>query len=106
MGERYSPEKVNLSRLEKMTGISRAKLRRLKKSNFQVLPHGNKGRKSESTVISGYEGVINHYLESNVVNSEVIYDRIKDLGYRGGKTSIKNYMSDHLTHYAVKDAIA
>ena len=91
MGERYSPEKVNLSRLEKMTGISRAKLRRLKKSNFRVLPHGNKGRKSESTVISGYEGVINHYLESNVVNSEVIYDRIKDLGYRGGKTSIKNY---------------
>lgn len=95
MGERYSSEKVNLSRLEKMTGISRAKLRRLKKSNFQVLPHGNKGRKSESTVISGYEGVINHYLESNVVNSEVIYDRIKDLGYRGGKTSIKNYIAGH-----------
>jgi len=46
MGESYSIEKVNLAELHRITGISRAKLRRLKKNGFAVKPNGNKGKNS------------------------------------------------------------
>ena len=95
MGESYSIEKVNLAELHRITGISRAKLRRLKKNGFVVKPNGNKGKKSDKTVLSGYEGVINNLLKGNVTNSEVIYERIQTLGYTGGLTTIKNYISEN-----------
>ena len=34
MGEKFNPDKVNLAELERRAGISRAKLRRIKKSGF------------------------------------------------------------------------
>lgn len=95
MGENYSVEKVNLAEMQRLTGISRAKLRRLKKYGFVVKPNGNKGKKSDKTVLSGYEGVINNLLTENVTNSEVIFARIKTLGYAGGLTTVKNYISDN-----------
>lgn len=95
MGESYSIEKVNLAELHRITGVSRAKLRRLKKNGFVVKPNGNKGKKSDKTVLSGYEGVINNLLKGNVTNSEVIYERIQTLGYTGGLTTIKNYISEN-----------
>ena len=58
MGADYSPGKVNLAELERRTGITRGKLRRLQKNNFEFLPNGNKGKKHEVTIISGYTGVI------------------------------------------------
>ena len=70
MGENYSIEKVNLAEMQRLTGISRAKLRRLKKDDFVVKTYGNKGKKSNKSVISGYEGTINDYLRKNVTNSE------------------------------------
>lgn len=48
MGESYSIEKVNLAELHRITGISRAKLRRLKKNGFVVKPNGNKGKNSKN----------------------------------------------------------
>ena len=95
MGENFSIDKVNIAEMQRLTHISRAKLRKLKKQNFHVLPHGNKGKKSMNTVISGYESVIDHYLESSEINSVVIFERIKELGYTGGLTSVKNYIKDH-----------
>ena len=65
----------------------------MKKNGFVVKPNGNKGKKSDKTVLSGYEGVINNLLKGNVTNSEVIYERIQSLGYTGGLTTIKNYIS-------------
>ena len=47
-GDSFSLDKVNLAELERRTGISRARLRRLKQNNFQPMPHGNKGRKAHS----------------------------------------------------------
>ena len=51
-GDSFSLEKINLAELERRTGISRVRLRRLKQNNFQPVPHGNKGRKSEYTVLT------------------------------------------------------
>ena len=53
------------------------------------------GRKAKETVLSGYTGVIDDLLRHGVTNSEVCYSRICELGYAGGKTSIKNYIKKH-----------
>ena len=52
MGEKFNPDKVNLAELERRAGISRAKLRRIKKSGFIDLPHALTGRKAEHTLPS------------------------------------------------------
>ena len=87
--------KVNLAELHRITGISRAKLRRLKKNGFVVKPNANKGKKYKKSVISGYEGTIDDYLRKNVTNSEVIFERLQGVGYPGSRTSIKRYIAAH-----------
>ena len=37
LGEKFNSDKVNLAELERRAGISRAKLRRIKKSGFMIL---------------------------------------------------------------------
>lgn len=44
-GKNYEIKKVNLAELQRLTGITRAKLRRLKKNDFVEKENGNKGRK-------------------------------------------------------------
>ena len=95
MGENYSIDKVNLAELHRITGISRAKLRRLKKNGFIVKPNGNKGKKSKKSVVTGYEGIIDDYLKKSITNSEVIFEKLQQVGYSGSKTSIKRYISAH-----------
>ena len=95
MGADYSPGKVNLAELERRTGITRGKLRRLQKNNFEFLPNGNKGKKHEVTVISGYTGVIDDLLKKGVSNSQVIFERIAPLGYAGSLTTVKTYIGEH-----------
>lgn len=94
-GDSFEVEKINLAELERRTGISRAKLRKLKENGFIVKPHGLSGRKKEVTVLSGYTGAVNHLLQNGVVNSSVILDRIQELGYVGGKSQLKQYIHDH-----------
>ena len=91
----FDINKINLSRLSELTGISRQRLRTLKKSNFVVVPHGNTGKVRSITVLSGYEGIIDNYLMMGVTNSEVIFANLKENGYTGGCTSVKNYISKH-----------
>lgn len=95
LGENYDSSKVNLAEMERITGISRGKLRKIKKDGFVVKPHGNAGKKAASTVLTGFTGVVDSLLQSGATNSSVIYDRIHELGYSGGVTTIKNYVSDH-----------
>ena len=40
-GESFSPERINLAELERRTGISRGKLRRLKQNGFRGIPKGS-----------------------------------------------------------------
>lgn len=93
--EKFKNENVNLAELARLTKISRAKLRRLKKNDFQETEHGNKGKTSSSNVLSGYEAVLNNFLKSNLKNSQVCFERLKELGYEGGLTSVKVYISNH-----------
>lgn len=94
-GDLFSLEKINLAELERRTGITRGKLRSLKKNNFQLKPHGNKGRQAEYTVLSGFTAVLDTMLKTGIENSSVLFERIQELGYSGGLTTVKNYIASH-----------
>ena len=57
-GAAFSLEAVNLAELQRMTGISRAKLRRLKENQFETLPDKRCGRKAPKTKLTGYTDYI------------------------------------------------
>ena len=94
-GPKFDIEHVNLAELGRLTNIPRHRLRRIQKNGFKVLPNGNKGRKASETVMTGYTGVVDNLLKSNVTNSEVIYERICSQGYSGGVSMVKDYISKH-----------
>lgn len=94
-GDAFSLKNINLAELARRTGISRAKLRRLKAQDFEFKEHGRKGLKAKKTKLSGYEDTINAFLFNGVSNSNVIFERIKADGYPGGLTILKDYISSH-----------
>ncbi len=65
-GENFSLDKINLSELERRTGIPRGKLRGLQKNGFKETPHGLSGRKSRNTVLTGYTGILDNLLRKGV----------------------------------------
>ena len=94
-GDRFDLSKVNLADMERRTGVSRKKLRKLKADGFKFLPHGNTGRKKETTVLTGFTGVIDDLLRKNVTNAETIKERIEEVGYTGGITQVRVYIQEH-----------
>ena len=95
MGDQFSLEKINLAELERRTGISRARLRHIKENGFTVQPHALIGRKANTTVLTGFTCMIDALLRRGVKNSSVIFDRLIENGYTGGKTSVKTYIREH-----------
>lgn len=53
---------VNLAELERRTGISRAKLRRLQRNGFVLKLHGLIGQKQSNTVLTGYTAYLDRLL--------------------------------------------
>ena len=94
-GEKFSLEHVNLAELKRRTGISRGKLRKMKRDGFKRKAHGSAGKTVKATVLSGFTGVIDDFLRKDVSNSEVIYDKLQEIGYQGGKTQVKVYIAAH-----------
>ena len=80
-GDKFNIEKVNLAELQRLTGLSRKKLRNLKDNGFIVKPHGLAGRKKEDTVLSGFTGMVDALLMKGVTNSGTIKDRLDVVGY-------------------------
>lgn len=94
-GPNFDLDKINLADLERRTGITRSRLRTLKKHGFVVKPHGNTGHKNEKTVLSGFTGVLDNLLRSNIINSSLCLERLQDLGFTGSLSTVKNYISKH-----------
>ena len=80
-GDKFDIEKVNLAELQRLTGLSRKKLRNLKDNGFIVKPHGLTGRKKDVTVLSGFTGMVDALLMKGVTNSSTIKDRLDEAGY-------------------------
>lgn len=94
-GKNFDPDKVNLAELQRMTGISRSRLRRLKQHGFQVQPHGRTGIHVSHTVLSGFTGMLDSLLQKGITNSQVCFDRLCEAGYIGGLTQVKIYIQQH-----------
>ena len=85
-GNSFSLERINLAELERRCGISRGKLRRLKRNGFQDLPRATRGSKHKTTKLSGYTGMIDALLKQGIKNSSVILERLREAGFEGGAT--------------------
>ena len=94
-GEQFDIEKVNLAELQRRTGISRKRLRKLKEDGFIVKPHGRTGQRKDTTVLTGFTGIIDAQLMKGVTNSSSIKDKLDEGGYTGGLTQVKKYIKDH-----------
>lgn len=94
-GTAFDPAKVNLAELERRSGISRAKLRRLKENGFVFTPHRRKGQKAQHTVLSGFTEALDDLLRQGVSNSAVCLERLRDKGYAGSLTVLKTYIASH-----------
>ena len=106
VGDSFELDHINLAEFSRRTGLSRSKARTLKEKGFVAAPHGRCGLKAKTTVISGFEGVINELLSEGVTNSEVIFERIGSQGYKGSKTSVKNYIASHTDLVPAKRRLA
>ena len=58
-------------------------------------PHKLTGRKAEVTVLTGFTGIIDNFLNQGITNSALCLARLKELGYTGGQTVIKEYIAAH-----------
>ena len=94
-GDEFDKDEVNLADLERRTGISRKKLRRLKENGFIVKSHGRTGLKKAITVLTGFTKIIDTLLKKGVTNSSTIKDRLDEAGYTGSLTRIKDYIKAH-----------
>jgi len=95
LGEKFSPDTVNLAELGRRTGISRKRLRRLKSFGFVEPEKTIHNAGNRTTVLTGFTGIIDSMLRSNVSNSAIIFERLKDSGYKGGLTQVKVYIQNH-----------
>ena len=94
-GNNFSLEKINLAELERRTGISRAKLRRLKANNFNQKAHGLVGQKQQTTVLSGYSAYLDKLLRQGITNSAVCLERLQVIGFEGSLSTVKRYIKAH-----------
>ena len=70
-GKKFSLDHINLAELERRSGVSRGKLRRLKRNGFRDLPRSTKGRKHTATKLSGYTGLLDSLLREG--GQELLY---------------------------------
>ena len=94
-GAQFSLDHINLAELERRSGVSRGKLRRLKRNGFRDLPRSTKGRKHKATKLSGYTGLLDSLLRQGVKNSSVVLERLQQAGFDGGATIVKEYIAAH-----------
>ena len=94
-GDSFSLEQINLAEHERRTGISRGKLRRLKKNGFRDSRRSDEVRKHKITKLTGYSGIIDTLLKQGVGNSTVILKRLQESGFDGKLTIVKDYIAAH-----------
>ena len=87
----FSPEKVNLAELSRITGLSRQRLRRLKRNGFRDVPVTR--RRSNPSVLDGFTSILDNMLTKGVTNSTVCLKRLREHGFSGSQSSVKRYIA-------------
>lgn len=87
-------ERINLAEIERRTGISRAVLRRWQSNGYVIQP-SRKGWRSGTSKLDDVSETVDALLRKGVANSSVILGRIRELGYDGGISILKDYIRRH-----------
>lgn len=104
-GEHFSLENINLAELQRRTGISRQRLRTLKRKGFKDLPHGRTGQCAKSSVLDGYTAYLDSLLMQGVSNAVVCHERITAQGCTASLSTVKRYIHSHRHLVPVKRAV-
>ena len=78
--------------ISRETGLSRNTVRRYLRA--QGIPE-KKARKKRSSKLDPFQEEIQEIMKLGIFNCEVIYGKLKELGYQGGKTIIKDYVQPY-----------
>ena len=87
-------ERINLAEIERRTVISRTILRRWQRHG-NSLENDKRGRPADNTKTEPYSAMIEALLRNGIANSAVIIERIRELGYDGGISILKDYIRSH-----------
>ena len=93
-GEFKIIDEINLAELSRRTGLSRAKLRRLKANGFCEVPHGLTGQ-HKPQLLDGYSGVLESMIRNGVSNSAVCLEHLQEMGFTGSRSTVKRYIASH-----------
>lgn len=85
--------KPNLAQLHRDTGLSRQRLRRWQRKGYIWITEETRGRKKGSVKLIGFTGVVDTLLMNNVTNSVVIKKKLDEVGFSGGITIVRDYVS-------------
>lgn len=88
-------DKVNLAEFCRGTGLTRSKARTLERKGFRAGPHGRCGMRAEVTVMTGHTDVADDLLRRGVRNSSAIFDRLREDGYGGGISTVRDCVKAH-----------
>lgn len=91
--ERFSLEWIKLAELERRTGVSRVKLRRLKQNSFRNPPRSTNGQNHTVTKLSSYSSLLD-----GLLRQEVKICRIGAFAtgcFDGSATIVKEYIATH-----------
>jgi len=92
-GSSFTIEKINLAELERLTGISRQRLRTFQAHGFKEVPHGLTGNTTTSSVMDGYTGIVDNLLKMGMTNSTVIAsERLDEQGFTGSISTVNRYI--------------
>ena len=83
---------LNLSEIKRRTGYPRKTIRRLMDCNLELKPHGNSHEKDTHLINGKARQKAEELLMKGVTNSTVIMEKLVELGYTGGLTTVKNFI--------------
>ena len=92
----YRDGKPNLAELSRRSGFSRKVVKRIYDNGFEEKAHGNEKKKGSRVISGALKEKAESLLKQGVTNSSVVNERLKEAGYKGGLSSVKNFIRDNM----------
>jgi len=87
--------KVVLAEIQRRTGLSRQRLRRWQRNGYTLHSGKKRGRPEYESKLDGYKEIIDDLMRKGIRNSSRCFSAVRDQGYAGGITIVKDYILKH-----------
>jgi len=88
-------DQINISELSRRTGVSRQRLRTLRKYGFKQPRANASSTIPHRTVMDGFESISDNLLRQGITNSVVHFERLQEFGFPGSISSVKRYIANN-----------